>query len=95
MERKRVTMHILPHSAAMELHLAGVDRSVILLWLGHESINTTQACLHTHLALKEAALTNVMAINGQREDVIGLQTGCWPSSTRYSGQSVQPEPIRT
>ncbi len=95
MGRKRVTTHILPHSAAMELHLAGNDRSVILFWLGHESIKTTQACRHAHLALKEAALTKVTAINGQREDVIGLQTSCWPSSTRYSGQSVQPERIRT
>ena len=35
---------------------AGVDSSVIALWLGHESVNTTQIYLHAHLALKEAAL---------------------------------------
>jgi integrase len=35
---------------------AGVDCSVIALWLGHESIETTQTYLHAHLALKEAAL---------------------------------------
>jgi integrase len=39
----------------MELLQAGVDRSVIALWLGHESIETTQTSLHAHLALKEAA----------------------------------------
>jgi len=52
---KRVTPHVLRHSAAMELLQAGVDSSVIALWLGHESIETTQSYLHAHLALKEAA----------------------------------------
>ena len=40
----------------MELLQAGVDCSVIALWLGHELIETTQTYLHAHLALKEAAL---------------------------------------
>ena len=40
----------------MELLQAGVDPSVIALWLGHESVATTQIYLHAHLALKEAAL---------------------------------------
>ncbi|WP_310127061.1 tyrosine-type recombinase/integrase [Paraburkholderia terricola] len=44
------------HSAAMELLQAGVDSSVIALWLGHESIETTQTYLHAHLALKEVVL---------------------------------------
>src|ERR1700733_9275888 len=35
----------------MELLQAGVDCSVIALWLGHESIETTQTCLHAHLKL--------------------------------------------
>jgi integrase len=43
----------------MELLQAGVDCSVIALWLGHESIETTQTCLHAHLALKEAALARL------------------------------------
>jgi integrase/recombinase XerD len=37
----------------------GVDCSVIALWLGHESIETTQVYLHAHLALKEAALAKI------------------------------------
>jgi integrase/recombinase XerD len=40
----------------MELLTASVDCSVIALWLGHESIETTQVYLHAHLALEEAAL---------------------------------------
>jgi integrase len=40
----------------MELLQAGVDRSVIALWLGHESVDTTQIYLDANLALKEQAL---------------------------------------
>ncbi len=53
---KRVSPHVLRHSVAMGLLSADVDSSVIALWLGHESVNTTQTYLHAHLALKEAAL---------------------------------------
>jgi site-specific recombinase XerD len=56
---KRVSPHVLRHSAAMELLQAGVDCSVIALWLGHESIETTQTYRHAHLALKEAALAKL------------------------------------
>jgi site-specific recombinase XerD len=42
---------------AMELLQSGVDRSVIALWLGHESIETTQIYLHADLRLKEKALS--------------------------------------
>lgn len=56
---KRVSPHVLRHSAAMELLQAGVDCSVIALWLGHESLETTQTYLHAHLALKEAALAKL------------------------------------
>lgn len=56
LEGKRVSPHVLRHSAAMELLAANVDSSIIALWLGHESVNTTQTYLHAHLALKEAAM---------------------------------------
>jgi integrase/recombinase XerD len=53
---KRVTPHLLRHTAAMELLQAGVDRAVIALWLGHESVETTQIYLEATLAMKEQAL---------------------------------------
>lgn len=53
---KRVSPHVLRHTAAMRLLEAGVDVSVIALWLGHEQVDTTQIYLHAHLALKEQAL---------------------------------------
>ena len=53
---KNVTPHVLRHTAAMALLQAGVDVSVIALWLGHEDIRSTQAYLHADLAIKERAL---------------------------------------
>ena len=56
LQKKRVAPHVLRHSAAMDLLQHGVDRSVIALWLGHESVETTQMYLQANLALKEKAL---------------------------------------
>lgn len=56
MSAKNVTPHVLRHSCAMELLAAGVDTSVIALWLGHEHVQTTQIYLHGDLAIKEQAL---------------------------------------
>ncbi len=49
----------------MELLQAGVDCSVIALWLGHESVETTQTYLHAHLSLKEAALAKLKPLDGK------------------------------
>lgn len=57
--RKHVTAHVLRHTTAMELLHAGVERSVIALWLGHESIETTQIYLDANLEMKQAALDKV------------------------------------
>src|SRR3990172_11376230 len=57
LRRKKVTPHVLRHTAAMELLQHGVDRTVIALWLGHESVETTQMYLHADLRLKEQALS--------------------------------------
>lgn len=56
LQGKTVTPHTLRHSAAMRLLHAGVDTSVIALWLGHEKTDTVQHYLHADLALKEKAL---------------------------------------
>ena len=56
MSAKKVTPHVLRHSCAMALLAAGVDTSVISLWLGHEHVQTTQIYLHGDLSLKEQAL---------------------------------------
>jgi site-specific recombinase XerD len=53
---KRVTVHLLRHTMALEMLQAGVDRAVIALWLGHESVETTQIYLEATLAMKEQAL---------------------------------------
>ena len=62
--RKKVTPHVLRHTMAMELLQAGVDRAVIALWLGHESVETTQVYLDANLALKEEILAKMRSPNG-------------------------------
>jgi integrase/recombinase XerD len=57
LKRKRVSPHVLRHGTAMDLLHHGVDRSVIALWLGHESAETTQMYLHADMRLKEKALS--------------------------------------
>lgn len=60
---KRVSPHVLRHTAAMELLQAGVDHSVIALWLGHESPETTMIYLHADLAFKEKILDRTKPLN--------------------------------
>lgn len=59
--KKRVTFHSLRHSLAMNLLHHGVDRSVIALWLGHESVETTSIYLQADMQLKEQALAKTAA----------------------------------
>ena len=65
MKGKRVTPHVLRHSAAVQLLQAGVDCSVIALWLGHESLETTQIYLDADLAIKEEALARTDPLPNQ------------------------------
>lgn len=55
---RQITPHTLRHTTAMQLLQSGVDRSVIALWLGHESIETTQIYLHADMQLKQQALAH-------------------------------------
>ena len=65
LKHKRVTLHRLRHTMAMELLQAGVDRAVIALWLGHESVETTQIYLEATLAMKEQALAKTTPPQGK------------------------------
>jgi site-specific recombinase XerD len=65
LRKKHVTPHVLRHSMAMELLQAGVDRAVIALWLGHESVETTQIYLDANLALKEEILAKTTPPDGK------------------------------
>jgi len=58
---KHVTPHVLRHTLAMDLLHHGVDRSVIALWLGHESVETTAIYLQADMTLKEKALAKTDA----------------------------------
>lgn len=62
---KTVTPHVLRHTAAMRLLHAGVDTTVIALWLGHEKVSTTKIYVHADLALKEQALARTTPLNTQ------------------------------
>src|SRR5215218_7361109 len=63
LDAKTISPHVLRHTAAMRLLHAGVDITVIALWLGHESTQTTQVYLHADLALKERALARTAPPN--------------------------------
>lgn len=54
--RKHITMHTLRHTAAMNLLAAGVDVSVIALWLGHADTHSTDTYLHADMAIKQTAI---------------------------------------
>ena len=60
LKKKHITPHSLRHTAAMTLLRKGVDRGVIALWLGHESVETTYIYLHADLKLKEQAMARTM-----------------------------------
>jgi site-specific recombinase XerD len=65
LKQKRVTVHRLRHTMAMDLLENGVDRSVIALWLGHERVETTQIYLEATLAMKEKALARTSPPNAK------------------------------
>jgi site-specific recombinase XerD len=56
LKNKKVSPHTLRHTTAMNLLHAGVDSTVIALWLGHESVEATQIYLHADMTIKERAL---------------------------------------
>jgi site-specific recombinase XerD len=65
LKHKRVTPHVLRHTTAMDLLQQGVEQAVIALWLGQESIETTQVYLDANLELKQRVLDAVTLLNGK------------------------------
>lgn len=63
LKRKRVSPHVLRHTAAMDLVQHGVDCFVIALWLGHESVETTQMYVHADLQMKERILAKTSPLD--------------------------------
>lgn len=61
--KRTVTPHTLRHSCAMSLLRSGVDCTVIALWLGHESVETTQIYLHADMRMKEKALARTTPLS--------------------------------
>ena len=66
LKQKRISPHVLRHTAAMQLLQNGVDRIVIALWLGHESVETTQMYVHADIELKEKAMAKTKKVESQR-----------------------------
>ena len=62
---KSVSPHVIRHSTAMHLLQSGVDLAVIALWLGHESIQTTNIYITADLASKEKALERLDPVPGR------------------------------
>jgi len=65
LEQKRVSVHRLRHTMAVDMLQEGVDRSTIALWLGHQHVQTTQIYLDATLAMKEKALAKATARDGR------------------------------
>ena len=65
LQRKRVTVHRLRHTMAVDMLQEGVDRATIALWLGHQHVQTTQIYLDATLAMKEKALDKVTPHQGR------------------------------
>jgi site-specific recombinase XerD len=63
LQGKKIHPHALRHSCAMSLLQAGVDTTVIALWLGRADIRSTQPYLHADLTIKERALALVAPAN--------------------------------
>src|ERR1700730_17135503 len=91
LKEKRVTVHRLRHTMAMDLLQAGVDRSVIALWLRHESVETTKIYLEATLAMKERALAKTLPSHGRPgryqpgDQLLGFLNSVGPG--RWPGQN--------
>ena len=65
LKNRRVTVHVLRHTAAMDMYQSDIDRSLIAMWLGHESFETTRVYVDATLAMKEKALAKITPHTGK------------------------------
>jgi site-specific recombinase XerD len=65
LKHKRVSPHVLRHTTAMDLLQEGNEQAVIALWLGHESIETTQVYLDADLEMKQRILDKTTPPTGK------------------------------
>jgi len=63
LRKKRISPHVLRHTAAMDLLQHGVDRTVIALWLGHETLETVDVYVRANLQMKEKALAKTTPLD--------------------------------
>ncbi len=66
LQGKKLAPHALRHTCAVELRRAGVDQATVALWLGHESVRTTDIYNHADLSIKEKALARTKPRNVTR-----------------------------
>jgi site-specific recombinase XerD len=62
LKTKSISPHTIRHSTALHLLQAGVDLTVIAMWLGHESPATTHRYIEANLEMKERALSKLEGI---------------------------------
>ena len=74
---KHVSPHVLRHTTAMELMQAGVDRTLIALWLGHESVETTQIYLDANLSHQRGGPFQNHTDQRQSRAAINPTMTCW------------------
>ncbi len=63
LRKKKISPHALRHTTAMEMLQVGIDCSIIAMWLGNESIETTRMYLHADLEIKEKAIAKTAPLN--------------------------------
>jgi site-specific recombinase XerD len=93
----RISPHLVRHSTAMHLLQCGVDISVIALWLGHESIETTHIYIEADLATKERALAKLTPAEGTvprfkaTDSLLSSSIPCDPHHVEWTFAEVRPE----
>jgi len=86
---KQIHPHVLRHSCAMSLLHAGVDSTVIALWLGHADVRSTQPYIHADMTIKERALALVTPATVAPAATCP-STRCSPSSTASDNYADTP-----